>query len=329
VVLVNSYFISWRNRLGVSYFTNNRDDDKQEEKEKKDKKEDKEENEENEEKEDKKKNDNPFLGTWYVAAYGDEIVEIEFSKKGKCSIILDDEETKCTYEYDDENITLYNKDEDSEPIEVEYSVEDDGIQFGEIFLYSKRSKAKEALEKNNKNSSSKSDSSSSKSDSSSSSKSDSSSSKSDSSSSSSSSKSDSSSSSKSTKSRTKTYGFNDKFEFDGLELTIGDKYTFTTVDNKYSDYYGKTVVALPVTVKNLKEESHSLNMFFYDIFGSEGTEVKNVGAYFKDDVNHSGNLRTGASYKKNMYFLYDGDGTYAIEFDNFSEKVEVEFEIKK
>ena len=27
--------------------------------------------------------------------------------------------------------------------------------------------------------------------------------------------------------------------------------------------------------------------------------------------------------------IYDGDGTYAIEFDDWSEKITVEFEVKK
>ena len=35
-----------------------------------------------------------------------------------------------------------------------------------------------------------------------------------------------------------------------------------------------------------------------------------------DTVDYAGDLRSGASYTKYLYFLYDGNGTYAIEFNN-------------
>lgn len=127
----------------------------------------------------------------------------------------------------------------------------------------------------------------------------------------------------------KSYGFNETFEFDGLEITINENYLFDTVKNRYSDYNNRTAVKLPITVKNISSETHGLNMFYYDIYGSQGTEAEGLDAYFDDTISYSGDLRSGASYTKYMYFLYDGDGTYAIEFDNYSEKVEVEITITK
>lgn len=124
-----------------------------------------------------------------------------------------------------------------------------------------------------------------------------------------------------------TYGFNETFEFDNLEITIGSDYTTTTVSNQFSEHNGSTVVKVPITVKNLSSETHSLNMFYYSIFGSKGTELDSVSSYFDDSVDFAGELRNGASYTKYLYFLYDGNGTYAIEFDNFSTKVIVEFNI--
>lgn len=125
------------------------------------------------------------------------------------------------------------------------------------------------------------------------------------------------------------YGFNETFIFDDLEITIGSNYTFTKVDNRYSDYHNKTVIKLPITVKNLSSETHGLNMFYYDIYGSYGTEVKKLSTYFDDTVDFAGDLRSGASYTKYLYFLYDGNGEYAIEFDNHSKKITVEFEINR
>ena len=105
------------------------------------------------------------------------------------------------------------------------------------------------------------------------------------------------------------YELDKAFKFDGLEITISSQYEFTTLDNEFSDYYNSTVVKVPVTVKNLKDETHSLNMFYINWLGSTGTEVENFSAYFDDAVEYAGDLRTGASYTKYFYFLYDGDGT--------------------
>lgn len=129
---------------------------------------------------------------------------------------------------------------------------------------------------------------------------------------------------------TKTnYTFNEMFKFDNLEITIGSDYTFTTVDNKFSDYYQKDIVKIPVTVKNISDETHSLNMFYYSIFGASGAENANPSVYFDDSIDYAGDLRSGGSYTKYFYVLYDGNGTYAIEFNSFFDEKTVEFEIKK
>ena len=127
----------------------------------------------------------------------------------------------------------------------------------------------------------------------------------------------------------KVYGLNDTFTFDDLEITIGDNIEFTKVNNQFSDYDGKTVVKLPITVKNIKDETHRLNMFYYSIFGTEGIELNSLSAYFDDAVDYAGDLKKDGSYTKYLYFLYDGDGKYSIEFDNYSSKVIVEFDVKK
>lgn len=120
------------------------------------------------------------------------------------------------------------------------------------------------------------------------------------------------------------------FTFDDLEITFGSDYTFTTISNQYSDYYGKDIVRVPVTVTNKSTETHGLNMFYYNIYGTSGSKTNNVSTWFSDDsLDYAGDLRSGASYTKYIYFVYDADGTYVFEFDNYSEEVEVELEITK
>lgn len=127
----------------------------------------------------------------------------------------------------------------------------------------------------------------------------------------------------------KTVGLGDTFTFDDLEITIGKEISFVKITNEFSENYGKDVVKIPITIKNLKEETHSLNMFYYKVFGANGTELNDVSIYFDDSVDLAGELRSGASYTKYLYYPYDENGIYAIEFDNWSSKITVEFDVKK
>lgn len=128
-------------------------------------------------------------------------------------------------------------------------------------------------------------------------------------------------------SNNKKYGLGETFTFDGFELTLDNNYSFVTLQNRYSEKNGSTVIKLGVTVKNVSTETTSLNMFYYDLFGSQGTELDSVFAYFDEAVDDAGDLRPEASYKKYFYILYDGNGKYGIDFDNYSQKVSVEFDV--
>ncbi len=125
------------------------------------------------------------------------------------------------------------------------------------------------------------------------------------------------------------YSINKAFIFDDLEITISDDYSFDTIDNMFSEYDNQVVIKVPVTVKNLKDETHSLNMFYYSFFGSQGTELNTVASYFDDSIDFAGDLRKDASYTKYFYILYDGDGTYTIEFDDWTDKISIDIEVTR
>lgn len=125
------------------------------------------------------------------------------------------------------------------------------------------------------------------------------------------------------------YSLDKPFTFDDLEITLGSKLTTTKLKNQFSEHDGETVISMPIKVKNLDDESKSLNMFYLKIYGSKGTQLDSVSSYFSDEgnVEWAGELRSGASYDKYLHFLYDGDGTYAIEFDDWAEKITIEFDV--
>lgn len=126
------------------------------------------------------------------------------------------------------------------------------------------------------------------------------------------------------------YTLGDTFVFDDLEITLGNECSFVTLENQFSEHNNADVVRIPITVKNLKDTTHSLNMFYIKVFGSQGTELDDVSSYFSEDcVEFGGELRSGSSYTKYLYFLYDGDGEYEVAFDNFATQIKVDFNITK
>lgn len=125
------------------------------------------------------------------------------------------------------------------------------------------------------------------------------------------------------------YTLGDTFTFDGLEITLDKEYTFVTVNNQYSEYNNKDVVKIGANVKNISDEKNYLNMFYYSLFGSKGTKLSRITAYFDESIDYAGKLKPGASYYKYFYILYDGDGEYSIDFDNYSDEIEVEFNVIK
>ena len=125
----------------------------------------------------------------------------------------------------------------------------------------------------------------------------------------------------------KTYGFNETFKYDDFEILVGDNYTFETLENEYSEYDGMDMLKLPITVKNTKSETRSYNESFLAVFGPNGTETKKLAVMSDDDISTADELREGASFTKNMYILYDGDGEYILDFQD--EEIEVKLNIKK
>lgn len=126
------------------------------------------------------------------------------------------------------------------------------------------------------------------------------------------------------------YSVDEDFSFNGLKLNISGTYSFTTLNNEFSEHNGKTVVVLPISVTNQSKENTKLNMYSYKIFGAQGVELDKIAAYFSDDaIDFAGELQPGASYTKNFYFLYDGDADYTIQFGFFGAEAIVKVPISR
>ena len=97
------------------------------------------------------------------------------------------------------------------------------------------------------------------------------------------------------------YKLGETFSFDGFDITFDTTYSFVTLDNEFAEENGQSVIKIGATVKNTTDETKSLNMFYYSLFGSKGTELDSVTAYFDESIDFAGDLRPDASYKKYFY----------------------------
>jgi len=131
-------------------------------------------------------------------------------------------------------------------------------------------------------------------------------------------------------------GLGETFEFDGLsgllEITFGDELVWGQVTNSWSDLYGADVFGVLITVTNIGEETGSLNMFDFVQFGSYGLCLSSIGSSFDDDITWSADMRAGATQEGFLYFLFDGNGEYAVEFSSgfgFGDNAEVVFNVQR
>ncbi len=124
------------------------------------------------------------------------------------------------------------------------------------------------------------------------------------------------------------YAFNETFSFDNYEISINDDYSFEVIDNEYSDYNGKTVVKLPITIKNNYIEARIFDIYSYDIYSFQDRIVDNASSYFEESIDHGSILEPNETYLRYFYFIYEGDGEYIVKFEKGNEHILVEIKIE-
>lgn len=117
-------------------------------------------------------------------------------------------------------------------------------------------------------------------------------------------------------------------KYDGLEITATG-YTFTTVDNMFSEYNGKPVVRLQFSLKNTEDSANKLSYLDLKAFDPSGVETKGLDTYFDDSTWNSPNLQKNASGTAAYYFAYTTNGEYSITFGMLDTYVTLKFTVNK
>ena len=127
----------------------------------------------------------------------------------------------------------------------------------------------------------------------------------------------------------KSLSFGDTFTYDGFEITVGDKIVWDKVDNPFADTNGKDVFGIELTVKNVGDSTARLSFMSYTLFGTSGSRLDDINAYFDKTLDDIGELRSGGAGTGTLYFLYENDGDYYIEFGIFETEYEIKIPVKK
>lgn len=117
----------------------------------------------------------------------------------------------------------------------------------------------------------------------------------------------------------------DSIIFDDFKISIDTDRAMNTytIDNQFSELNGRKVYAVPMIIENNGSETKRINMFYVKAFGSKGTELDSIYAYFTEAQDFYKELRPGAKMQTAYYMLDDGSGDYCIVFKNFTEEKEL------
>ncbi len=131
----------------------------------------------------------------------------------------------------------------------------------------------------------------------------------------------------------KEFSAGEKFMYGNFEIVVGKDYTFDTVNNEFSNDNGKTVIKVPITVKNTGTMENCFAAFDYTLFDPNGEKISDLGLNFKDSVVRAGSeescLTQNKSFSTNIYVEYTENGSYKIKFKSFSNSAQVSINVSK
>lgn len=121
---------------------------------------------------------------------------------------------------------------------------------------------------------------------------------------------------------TQGYTLGDSFEFDGFEITLGSTYSFDSIS-------GSDVVVLPISIKNNSDYAKKFNTFYIKYYNNEGVSTTSRGSFFDNSIEKVNSINSSDTVNTNLYFVYNEDGGYEIEFNKITEDIKVSFVVTK
>jgi len=110
------------------------------------------------------------------------------------------------------------------------------------------------------------------------------------------------------------FAFGETFEVRDFEITIHEDVQWKLVDNYWSVFDGRYIMAFPTTVTNNGDSTNNLSSLHVRFYGPDGDALSRVTFATDDDDIVPIMIDPGATMQGYIHVLYDGAGEYAIEF---------------
>ena len=121
--------------------------------------------------------------------------------------------------------------------------------------------------------------------------------------------------------------------FNDLEIRVGklEDIKLIRVTDQQSEYFAKTVARVPITIKNLSGDPHSLELPYYSFYDPRGDALYDLSREYmdEDEANWTGDIQPGETREASFYILYDESGTYTIKLEKPGEddiKIKIDLE---
>jgi hypothetical protein len=121
-------------------------------------------------------------------------------------------------------------------------------------------------------------------------------------------------------------------DFEGLlvELNLDQStWSWSQINNTASANNGALVVGIPMTATNNDEQTRVLSGVYCKVTGPTGQTQADISGYYpSDDILQMGSISVGAVQQGVIHVLFQGPGTYTVQFDNLlGRKTQISVEI--
>jgi len=123
--------------------------------------------------------------------------------------------------------------------------------------------------------------------------------------------------------------FSETIFWDDLVIIFGSYFNWTTLHSPGHAADGATVISVPITIRNVRSDPRDLKLLHYVQYDPSGKSLAMVDPYFDNSISNTLILRSNNHINLRMYFLYEGDGTYLVDFSNDTGSLAVEIPIKR
>ena len=128
-----------------------------------------------------------------------------------------------------------------------------------------------------------------------------------------------------------SFGLEEDFTFDNLEMNFQTPIEWLTVENDFADEHdGETAFRIPISITNLSDVVHQLHFGYVMQHGPDNNILIPFNFLFEGDILDAGPIEPGETLESHMHFQFAGDGEYFVVFNNgIDQNIEVRFSVEQ